>query len=501
MLSSEPLLLGAAVLVLAGVLASKLANRLGVPALLLFLGLGMLAGSDGVGGIEFDDVELTQGIGVAALALILFDGGLATRWTSVRPVLGPGAVLATLGVALTASVTGVAASAILDVPIEVGLMLGAIVSSTDAAAVFSVLRSRRAGMRGGIQPMLELESGANDPMAVFLTIGLVELVTGDADSWWSLVPMFATQLVVGAAVGMAAGWAGRILLNRVNLGVDGLYPVLTLAVALGAYSGTVLLGGSGFLAVYLCGLWLGNHDVVHRSSVLRFHDAIAWLAQIGMFLVLGLLVFPSDLPEVAGRALLVVLVLVAVARPLATVLALTPFRVPARERAVVAWVGLRGATPIILATFPLVAGVPEAVLLFDVVFFVVLTSVLVQGTSLGLVARLLDVTVPVVDRRPSPLEAGEPLPDGTALREIAVPPGSVADGRSLVELRLPAQALIVLIDRHGSYIVPTGSTRLAGGDTVLLLADDVVLAEARARLSATHEDGAGRPSPSADLQN
>lgn len=488
MLSSEPQLLAAAVLVIAGVLASKLANRLGVPALLLFLGLGMLAGTDGLGGIEFADVELTQGIGVAALALILFDGGIATRWDAVRPVLAPGSVLATVGVAITAGITGVAAAAILDVPLEVGLLLGAIVSSTDAAAVFAVLRSRRAGLKGGIQPMLELESGANDPMAAFLTIGLVEIVTGDTDSWWELLPMVGQQLVLGAVLGVLGGWLGRLLLNKLNLGIDGLYPVLTLAVAVGTYAGTVLLGGSGFLAVYLCGLWLGNHEVLHRKSVMRFHDAIAWLAQIGMFLVLGLLVFPRGLSEIAGPALLVAGVLVVVARPIAVVLCLLPFRVPPRQQAVVAWVGLRGATPIILATFPLVAGIPEAALLFDVVFFVVLTSVLLQGTTLGPVAQLAKVTVPMPNRTPAPLEAGSPLPDGTSLRQLAIPSGSFGDGRALVELRLPQRALLVLVDRDGTFIVPTGATRLAAGDSVLLLADDDTFRQARDRLTAPDED-------------
>ena len=484
MLSAEPLLLGCAVLVLGGVLASKLANRLGVPALLLFLGIGMLAGSDGLGGIEFEDVELTQGIGVAALALILFDGGMATKWSSVRPVLGPGLLLATVGVALTACVTGVVAASVLDVPVEVGLLLGAIVSSTDAAAVFSVLRSRRTGLRRGIQPLLELESGANDPMAVFLTVGLVELTTGETDDWWSLLPMLAVQIALGAAIGVGAGLAGRALMNRVNLGTDGLYPVLTLALAIGTYAGTALIGGSGFLAVYLCGMWLGNHEVLHRNSVMRFHDAVAWLAQIGMFLVLGLLVFPSDLPGVAGDALLIVVVLALVARPLATTLALTPYRVPVRDQALVAWVGLRGATPIILATFPLVAGVPEAVLLFDVVFFVVLTSVLLQGTTLGPVARLLRVTVPTAERRRSPLEPGEPLPDGTALRELTIPPRSFGDGRAVVELGLPERALLVLVERDGAYIVPTGATRLTAGDVVLVLADDGVFTGVQAQLTA-----------------
>lgn len=488
MLSSEPFLLAAAALVLGGVLASKLASRLGVPALLLFLGLGMLAGSDGPGNIDFTDVELTQGIGVAALALILFDGGLSTRWGTVRPVLAPAVTLATVGVIVTAVVTGATAWLVFDVPFEVALLLGAIPSSTDAAAVFSVLRSRRSGLQGGIQPLLELESGANDPMAVLLTVGLVELATGASGSWTSLVPLFAVQFAVGGVIGIAAGVLGRVLLNRIDLGIDGLYPVLTLALALATYAGTVLVGGSGFVAVYLCGLWLGNSELLHRNSILRFHDAMAWLAQIGMFLVLGLLVFPSQLPDVALDALLVVAVLLFVARPLATLVTLSPFRVPLRHQAVVAWVGLRGATPIILATFPLVEGLPQAELLFDVVFFVVLSSVLIQGTTVGWVARLAGVSVPVHDRAPAPLEAGQPLPDGTSLRELEVPPGSVADGRALVELRLPERALLVLVDRDGAYIVPTGATRLAAGDSVLLLADEATFAAARDRLTAPDDE-------------
>lgn len=470
-MGADPVLLAAAVLVVAGVLASKLASRLGIPALLLFLAIGMLAGSDGPGGIAFEDAELAQAVGVTALVLILFDGGLSTRWQVVRPVLAQGVALATVSVAVTAGITGVVAAWALDVPLEIGLLLGAIVSSTDAAAVFSVLRSRNAGLAGGVQPTLELESGANDPMAVFLTVAMIELATDPSVGWVSLVPMLVAQLSVGAGLGAVAGWVAQRTINRIDLGIDGLYPVLTLALALLTYAGTALLGGSGFLAVYVCGLWLGNRETLHRNSIHRFHDAVAWLGQIGMFLVLGLLVFPSQLPGVSGQSLLIVAVLAFIARPLATVLTLTPFRVPLRHQAVIGWVGLRGATPIILATFPLVEGIAEAELLFDVVFFVVLTSVLVQGTTVGPVARLFGATVPAPFRPPAPLEAGQPLPDGTSLRELEIPPSSYGDGRALIELRLPPRALLVLVDRAGTYIVPTGSTRLAAGDTVLLLAD------------------------------
>jgi len=471
-MSLEPSLLVGAGLVVLAVLSSRIAGRLGVPALLLFLGIGMLAGSDGPGGIEFEDYELSQALGIGALAVILFGGGIGTSWRLVRPVVASSLVLATGGVVVTAAITGLAAMWAFDLPLEVALLTGAIVSSTDAAAVFSILRSRNTGLAGRIQPTLELESGANDPMAVFLTIGLIELVVGDADSWWELLPMLVAQFAVGGAAGLAAGWLLQQAVNRAGPETEGLYPVLTLAGVLATYAGTTLLGGSGFVAVYVCGLWLGNHELLHRRSILRFHDAVAWLAQITMFLVLGLLVFPSNLLDVAGRSLLIVAVLLLVARPVGTVLALTPFRVPWRHQAVIGWVGLRGATPIVLATFPLVEGVAEAPLIFDVVFFVVLASVLLQGTTIGVVARLVGASVDSPPAVPSPLEAGQPLPDGTALREVQVPAGSRADGRALLELRLPEGALVVLVNRAGTYLVPTGSTRLQAGDGVLLLAPE-----------------------------
>lgn len=480
-------LLAGSVLVLLAIFASRLAGRLGVPALLVFLGLGMLAGSDGLGGIDFDDAEVAQAIGIGALALILFDGGLSTSWTQVRPIAARGAALATVGVAVTAGVVGVAAAAILDVPVEVGLLLGAIISSTDAAAVFAVLRSRQAGLRGGVQPTLELESGANDPMAALLTITMIEVITGDGGSLLGTSGLLVVQLLVGSLVGLAVGWLTRVFVNRLSLGTDGLYPVLTLAMALGGYAGAELIGGSGFIAVYLCGLYLGNHELLHRNSIIRFHDAVAWLSQIAMFLVLGLLVFPSRLPEVAGSALLVAVVLAFVARPLGTFACLLPFRVPWRQQAVISWVGLRGATPIILATFPLVEGIAEAQLIFDVVFFVVLTSVLVQGTTLEPVARLFGVTEPYAVRPPAPLEAGAPLPDGTALRQVHIPAGSYGDGRPLVGAGLPPRALIVLVERGGTYIVPTGATRLEAGDAVLILADDDAFTGAHALLTAPAE--------------
>jgi potassium/hydrogen antiporter len=469
-------------LLLVGVIASKLSSRLGVPALLLFLAVGMLAGSDGPGGIEFANNELAQALGVVALAFILFDGGLSTVWTEIRPTLRQGAALATSGVLITALVSGVAAMWALGLPWETGLLIGAIVSSTDAAAVFAVLRSRSVSLRGHLRPLLELESGSNDPMAVFLTIGFLELVTSPDTSVASLIPLFAAQMAVGGLVGLGAGWLAVRTLNRIQLDYDGLYPVLTLAIVGFTYSATTLLGGSGFLAVYLAGLVMSRSRFIHKNSLLRFHEGIAWVAQIGMFVVLGLLVFPSELPSVALPSLVVAAALILVARPIAVFVTLTPFRVPWQERAFISWVGLRGAAPIILATFPLMEGASDANLIFDAVFFIVLTSVLIQGTTIPLAARWLGLSTPSTAEVRWPLEPGAVQTPGAALQELTVPAGSPVTGRPLVQLGLPSGTMIVLIEQAGSFSVPTGSTVLHPHDRLLVLGDDAAIDLLRFRL-------------------
>ena len=479
MAEPEALMAATAVLILFGVLASKVSDRLGVPALLLFLGIGMLAGSEGLGGIDFEDFEVAQTVGVLALAFILFAGGLDTEWRSVRPVMGRGVLLATVGVLVTAVVTGVAASWVLGVSLTAGLLLGAIVSSTDAAAVFAVLRSQSVSLRGELRPLLELESGSNDPMAVFLTLGFLELLTEPDTAIVALVPVFVAQMSVGAAVGYALARGSVVAMNRLRLGYEGLYPVVLIAVPLLTYGAAALLGGSGFLAVYVAGIAMGNSSFVHKKSLMRFADGLAWLMQITMFLALGLLVFPSDLWPVAGRALLVSAVLILVARPVATIAVLTLTRLGLRETLLVSWVGLRGAVPIVLATFPLVEGVPQAEVIFNVVFFIVITSVLVQGTTIPVVARWLGVDEPMRPRRPYPLEHVGSGDGDTGLHEIAIPKGSRAAGRRLVDLKLPPGALVVLVNRDEDFVVPQGSTVLLPGDTVLLLADQRSLPEAR----------------------
>ncbi len=464
--------LGAALLLIAGVIASKTSSRLGVPSLLLFIGIGMLAGSDGLIGIEFDDFELARSFGVVALGFILFSGGLGTRFSDVRPVLWQGVALASVGVVITASLLGFAAALILDLTTEEGLLLGAIIASTDAAAVFAILRSRGVAIDPQVSATLELESGSNDPAAVFLTVAAIELVNGDFDGVATVVGSFALQMSLGAICGYLLARVTTWALNRLHLDFDGMYPVLTFAFVLVVLEGVTLVGGSGFLAVYVAGITMADRDYLHRRSLIRFHDGIAWLAQIAMFVLLGLLVYPSRLLEVAPEAILIAAVLMLVARPIAVFVTLIPFRTPIRQRTLASWVGLRGATPIILATFPVAAGIPNADLLFNVVFFVVLTSVLVQGTSIAWAARQLGLTDPTADQRRS--VSFDTVLTGDAdlqLHELTVEPNAPVMKHQIVDLGLPPGLLLVLVRRDDESFMPEGSTVLTEGDEVLLAAE------------------------------
>ncbi len=465
----EHLLIIAALFLLISILASKLAVRAGVPALLLFLVLGMLAGTDGVGGVDFDRPDLVQALGVVALSLILFSGGLDTRLSDVRPVLWSGLSLATIGVLLTAIVVGLFAHLALGLSVLEGVLLGAIIASTDAAAVMSVLRGKSVHLRGAIKPLLEFESGSNDPMAVFLTIGVIQLLTTPGAQPISLIPLFLQQMIVGGALGYAGGRLLLLLINRLRLEYDGLYPVLTLSGAALIYGAAASLGGSGFLAVYVAGLVLSSHNFIHRRSLMQFHDGVAWLMQITMFGLLGLQVLPSELLPLAGTSLLIAFVLMFVARPLGVWMALGFSRFDWRDKAFISWAGLRGATPIILATFPLLAGIGRASLIFNVVFFIVLTSVLMQGALLLPVARWLRVTVPAPPQR-SPLAFA--IQDGVLANdvlELVVPANAAIADMQIVDLALPPDVLIVLIGRGDDSLVPRGSTIVEADDRVLLL--------------------------------
>ncbi len=466
----ETMLIIVGLLLAAGVVASKISARSGVPALLLFMGLGMLAGSEGPGGITFDEPLVAQGVGIVALAFILFAGGVDTRWRDVRPVLGSGLLLSTVGVAVTAGVTGAVATVVLDLPWAVGLLVGAIVSSTDAAAVFSVLRSRSIGLRGRLRPVLELESGSNDPMAILLTIGLIEWITLDGVGPARAVWLLAGQLLLGLVGGLVVAGLLVLVLRRFHLEQQGLYPVLTVAAVVLTYAVTAEVGGSGFLAVYVAGLIVGSADVAHKRRLEDFHDAVAWFMQIVLFLALGLLVFPTQLPAVAGPAVVILLALMLLARPLAVLVCL-PRGWSLPERGLIAWVGLRGAAPILLATFPMVAGVDAAGTIFDVVFFVVLLSVLIQGTTIPPVARRLGVDAPLSPAQPLAVEAVHQDVTDLELVELEVGEHAPAAGRRILELDLPEQALIVLLTRGDDRAIPQGTTKLAAGDGLVVLAD------------------------------
>ncbi len=473
--SLENIIVVVSILLLISIIASKASSRFGIPALLVFLAIGMLAGSEGPGGIFYDDPKLTQSIGVIALILILYAGGLSTQWQSVRPVLWKGLGLSTLGVSITAILVGLFSCALLDVSLYEGLLLGAIVSSTDAAAVFSVLRSRSVSLKDELKPLLELESGSNDPMAIFLTIGFIHLLTHPTASIGGFALMFVQQMLVGAVLGFVFGKLAIKTINRVNLEYDGLYPVLSIALVALVYGVTALLGGNGFLAVYIAAIVLGNSEFIHKKSLLRFHDGLAWLMQIVMFLTLGLLVYPSHVVAVASSGVLLSLFLMLVARPVSVFVTLPFTRI--QGKLMVAWVGLRGAVPIILATYPLLAGLPRAELFFNIVFFVVLTSVLLQGTSLPRVAKWLKVDAPLPARTPVPLEL---MPSGVTkndLVEIIVPESSDINGKRIIELGLPKGVLVVFISRGAESFVPTGATMLQAGDALLLLATKENLAQ------------------------
>jgi cell volume regulation protein A len=470
--SIESVLIAIGLLLLVSTISSTVAGRWGIPALVIFLAIGMIAGSEGFGGIPFDDYERARSFGIVALAIILFSGGLDTNWRQVRPIVGRGVLLATVGVGITAAIVGLLAAPLLGItPIE-GLLLGAVVSSTDAAAVLSILRTRNLSLRPGLQPLLELESGCNDPMAVFLTAALTDVIVRPETGPGELVVRFIMQMMIGAAAGYGFGRLGIAMVNRLRLQIEGLYPVLLLSIALLAYGVTERAYGNGFLAVYIAGVVIGNGRIVHRRSLMHFHDGMAWLMQIAMFLMLGLLVFPSHLPPVATRGVIVALVLMVVARPVSVfvALALTPMRV--REKAFVSLVGLRGAVPIILATFPLLAGVPRADLLFDLVFFTVVVSVILQGTAIPSIARWLKVGDVGEPRVRSPIEVERTEQSHAELHEVIVPFGSPAANRPIFALGLPAGALIVLINRDDEFIMAGGATVLREGDVLMVLSEN-----------------------------
>jgi cell volume regulation protein A len=467
MASIEFYLLITAFLMLLSVFASKLSSKYGIPSLFIFLGLGMLAGSDGILGIYFDNVELAQNIGTLALIFILFGGGLDTAWKSIKPVLKDGLILATFGVLFTAFFAAICVYYVLDFTFIESLLVGAIISSTDAAAVFAILRAKGISLKKKLTPLLELESGSNDPMAIFLTVAILQiLMLPESSSVSEWIFKFFLQFLIGGILGYIFGILLPSILNRIHLSFYGLYPVFTIGWILFLFSSVSLLDGNGFLAVYLAGIVANTKEFVHKKNLIGFHEGLSWIMQITVFLALGLLVFPSELPDVMISGLIIAFWLMFIARPAGVFLSTSFSSFSIREKAFISWVGLRGAVPIILATYPYLQGFEKSNLIFNIVFFIVLFSILIQGTTLPLMAKWLKVESKSKDFKPENVLAS-PLFYHT-LKQFYIEENSKVIGLSIVELNLPADFLILLIKRQNDYIKPTGSTILEENDMLLI---------------------------------
>ena len=467
----ENILLLGSVLLLLSILVGKTSYRFGVPTLLLFLAIGMLAGSEGIGGIYFDNPKVAQFIGIVALNFILFAGGLETSFKTVKPILREGIALSTVGVLLTALTLGSFVYWVSDFTFYESMLLGSIVSSTDAAAVFSILRSKSMALKENLRSTLELESGSNDPMAYVLTIAFLTLVINQDQSIWTIVPMFFQQMILGGVFGFVFGKLSKEIINRVNLSFAGLYPVLVIALMFITFSVTDFLNGNGFLAIYICAVYLGNQDIIQKKTILQMYDGLAWLMQIVLFLTLGLLVFPSQVYSVMGIGLLISLFLIVVARPVSVFLSMIFLKMRLRRRFYISWVGLRGAVPIVFATYPLLAGIEKADMIFNIVFFISVTSVLIQGTSLSLVAKWLNVAMPKEEKTITEIDKFLSNIPRAALKEIQVTPDCYAVGKKIVNLGFPKDTVIAMIKRDGQFIIPGGSSKIEENDKLVVLSE------------------------------
>ncbi len=487
------LILIAGALLAAGIVGGLLADRMRIPGLLLFLGLGMLAGSEGVGGIDFNNAELARTLGTVALVLIVFEGGLAAGWTEIRPVLWTAASLATLGTILTALIAGFAAKLIFGLSTLEGMLVGAAVAATDSAAIFAVLRRSRLEKR--LARSLEGESGMNDPVALLLVVGFVEWIQQPGYGAADMAGLLVLKLALGAAIGLALGRLAVLALNAVRLPTDGIYPVATIAIAGIAFGVAEAAHGSGLLSVYLTALALGSANVPARRTIAAFHEGLGEVAQIGLFILLGLLVFPSTLGDIALEGLALSAVLILIARPLAAFVATAFSSFAVRERAMLGWAGLRGATPIWLATFPVVAGVAGGDELFAIVFFVVVTSTLIQGATFEPLARWLGLTTdePALPRRL--LESGRIRRMGGDVVSYRLRPGAAAAGHLVRELGLPREALVNVIVRDGRAIPPRGSTEVREGDELHILVRGELRFEVEELTRRWHEGPIGAPPP------
>lgn len=471
----EHFVLASSVIVFVGIILGKVGARFGVPALLLFLFTGMLFGVDGVG-IAFDNAKMVQNIGMIALAIILFTGGMDTKLKEIKPVLTSGIVLSTIGVLLTTIFTGLfiylitnnfSLGVVFSLPLS--LLLAATMSSTDSASVFAILRSQRVHLREDLKPMLELESGSNDPMAYMLTLVLIEYITHSSLNVWDFIGQFAMQFLIGGGAGIAFGWLSVWVINRINIPNRTLYPIVLLCTLFFSFTVTTLLHGNGYLTVYIAGIYVGNNRLQHRGSINHFFDGITWLVQIVLFILLGLLVNPHEMPSVLLLAVLISLFMMFLGRPLACHLSLLPFRkLSFKAKGFLSWVGLRGAAPIIFATYPVVSEVSEANHIFSIVFTITLLSLLFQGMTITPVARFLGLATPAP---PEGNFMGVEMPEdmGTQMEEREVNAAMLSEGDELREIPLKREELVILVRRKNRFIVPKGQLKLHVGDILLVV--------------------------------
>ncbi len=470
------ILLIGAVLLMAGILIQKPGYRFGIPALLLFLVVGMIFGCDGLG-VQFDDVRGAQFVGMVSLSIILFAGGLGTRIKDIKPILSPGIVLSTVGVLLTTAITGIFVWWIsglswtsIHFALLPSMLLAATMSSTDSASVFGILGAQKMNLKHNLRPTLELESGSNDPMAYLITTMLVDvLVTGDSVTVVSLLRIFLVQFVLGALLGFAFGRLGVWMLNRLNLDNRALYPIMAVAICFLTFSLTDTLGGNGYLAIYVTGIVIGNEKVSFRRETITFFDGLSWLCQIVMFLMLGLLVNPLEMWQVAGMALLIGLFMIVVARPISVFFSLIPFsNIPFKGKVFISWVGLRGAVPILFATYPVVAGLEDHHTIFNIVFFITILSLLVQGTTITSMAQYLKLSEPLLN---DVSDFGVEIPEdsGSSLKDLYVTSTMLEKGSFVRDLHLPQGQLVMMVKRDNELLVPNGQLELREGDHLLII--------------------------------
>ncbi|QKF92095.1 MULTISPECIES: potassium/proton antiporter [unclassified Campylobacter] len=467
----ENFLLFFAILLIASIVFSKISDKFGIPSLIVFLAVGMLAGSDGLLGIEFSNQKVAQDVGTIALIFILYAGGLDTKFKAIKPVMLNGIILATIGVALTASGVAVIVKYLLDFSWMEAFLFGAIISSTDAAAVFAILKAKEISLKNNLGPLLELESGSNDPMAIFLTMTIIQMIslaTIPAPADVALVLL--EQFLLGGVMGYIFGVLMPAIFNRLRLEYWGLYPVFSIAWVLLLYTLAVKVGGNGFLAVYIAGIFINKKEFAHKKNLVGFHDGIAWTMQIVVFLTLGLLVFPSALPSVALMGFVIALWIMFIARPIGVFISLMFSRYAIREKIFISWVGLRGVVPIVLATYPYGSKLPNAELIFNTIFFIVLISIVIQGTTLEFVAKKCGVEDD--SEKAEDIEASNLPIFYQTLRQHTIHFGSEIIEKNLAELELPSDFLILLIKRKGEYIKPTGSSVFEEGDLLLIQCED-----------------------------